>query len=175
MSKLNQSLELRQLQQQQLKQVSRAKAKAAYDLRQAQKYSNEAIWCAWFDGSAHPNPGACGAGVVLRAPDGRVWEWHRSLGWGNSSEAEYQALILALEMALPLVMADACQELLVLGDSRVVLDDVRLPSERSAPSLRHWHQLANTAMAAYPKLELRWLPRHRNADADRLSQRFRAV
>lgn len=157
---------------QQSKQVSRALAKAAYDLKQRQKYGNDTIWCAWFDGSAHPNPGACGAGVVLRSPNGRRWEWHQGLGHGNSSEAEYQALILALERALPLVMADVCQSLLVLGDSRVVLDDVRLESTVSAPSLRHWHQRARGLMAFYPKIELRWLPRHRNAEADRLSQRF---
>lgn len=157
---------------QQSKQASRALAKAAYDEKQKRKYGNDKIWCAWFDGSAHPNPGACGAGVVLRAPDGRRWEWHQSLGYGSSSEAEYQALILALERALPLVMADACQSLLALGDSRVVLDDVCLESAVSAPSLRLWHQRARDVMALYPELELRWLPRHRNAEADRLSQRF---
>ncbi len=161
------------MKQRQAKQASRAVAKASFDLKQRKKYGDDTIWCAWFDGSAHPNPGTCGAGVVLRAPDGRRWEWHRRLGSGNSSEAEYQALILALELAFPLVMADACRSLLVLGDSRVVLDDVRMDSEASAPSLRHLRQRARGVMALYPELELRWLPRHRNAEADRLSQRFR--
>lgn len=170
---MNQNLTPQHLQKRLSKQASRAAAKAAYDLKQRNKYGNDTIWCVWFDGSAHPNPGTCGAGVVLRAPDGRRWEWHRRLGQGNSSEAEYQALILALELAFPLVMTDACRSLLVLGDSRVVLDDVRVDSAVSAPSLRHWHQRARDVMARYPELELRWLPRHRNAEADHLSQRFR--
>lgn len=155
--------------QQHDKELSRAQAKAAYEEKQRNKYGNDRIWCAWFDGSAAPNPGTCGAGVLLRAPDGRRWEWQRKLGYGNSSEAEYQALIMALELAHPIVMADPYRSLLVLGDSRVVIDDVALDASKSAGSLRHLHQRARELIATYPELELRWLPRHRNVEADRLA------
>jgi ribonuclease HI len=76
--------------------------------------SNPALWLAWFDGSARPNPGRLGIGGVLRHPDGQLFEHCAAAGHGDSNEAEYLALIAVLEMALQLNAAP----LIVCGDSR---------------------------------------------------------
>lgn len=150
-----------------------AQTKAAHDLKQRRKYDDPQRWCVWFDGSARPNPGACSLGVVLRAPDGRRWQVYRDLAYGDSSYAEYQALIAALDLAKTHIDDTGKVGLLVLGDSRVVLDDVQTKQMQSITSLRHWHDMVHarlTQLRTRWPVELRWVPRHRNREADGLSR-----
>jgi ribonuclease HI len=134
--------------------------------RQARHDGKPTAWRAWFDGSAHPNPGDCGIGALLLGPSGQRVELSQAAGYGNSSEAEYRALIAVLESA---VQNDA-HGLTVYGDSKVVIDDVNGSDFAAAVSLR---ELRTTALALIAKLRdvtLRWVPRHKNGQADALSQ-----
>jgi ribonuclease HI len=128
-----------------------------------------ASWLAWFDGATHPNPGKMGIGGVLRSPAGALTEISFMAGLGDSSEAEYLALIAVLQAAL----AVRAEKLLIHGDSRVVLDDVQAQS--GAPALRTQREQARQLLAQLAAqataVTLRWIPRHRNAAADALSQR----
>lgn len=123
-------------------------------------------WRAWFDGSAHPNPGRCGIGGLLTGPGGVRREIARGAGFGNSSEAEYRALIAVLQEALHL----GARDLAVYGDSQGVIDDVKGQEARAAPSLRALRAEALALLAQLGEVSLRWVPRHRNAAADALSQ-----
>ena len=126
-------------------------------------------WQAWFDGSAHPNPGRLGIGALLLGPGGERLEISRRAGTGNSSEAEYLALIALLEAAQTVQP----RALLVHGDSRVVIDDVNGAAEkrdRGAKGLEALRTQARALIAQLDAVTLRWVPRHRNGDADRLSQ-----
>ena len=124
-------------------------------------------WRAWFDGSAHPNPGRCTLGAVLEGPDGVLAELSRACGYGNSSEAEYLALIALLEAAV----AHGAGALVVHGDSQVVIDDINSPDCAGAPSLAGYRARARALLARLPGATLRWIPRHKNTRADALSQR----
>jgi len=124
-------------------------------------------WRAWFDGSARPNPGRCGLGAVLEGPAGQRCELSIDGGHGNSSEAEYRALNAVLRAAID----HGATELLVLGDSQVVIDDVHAPEGASAPALHALRSEALALLARLPQARLRWIPRHKNAQADALSQR----
>lgn len=124
-------------------------------------------WRAWFDGSAHPNPGRCGIGALLTGPAGEHHEISQPAGYGNSSQAEYLALIAVLEAALAL----GARGLTVHGDSRVVIDDVNGPEPAGAPSLRDYRRRAQALLGRLDGACLRWLPRHKNGAADALSQR----
>jgi len=124
-------------------------------------------WRAWFDGSARPNPGRCGLGAVLEGPAGQLVELSLDSGYGNSSEAEYRALSAVLRAAIE----HGATDLVVLGDSRVVIDDVNAPDCASAPALRPLRAEALALLAQLPQARLRWIPRHKNARADALSQR----
>lgn len=124
-------------------------------------------WRAWFDGSAHPNPGQCGIGGVVTGPDGQRIEISRAAGYGNSSEAEYQALIAVLRAA----SEAGADDLTVYGDSQGVIDDVLGPAGAGAVSLGALRAVARALMAGIPKVALRWVPRHKNPQADALSQR----
>ena len=141
----------------------RAEARA----RQARRHDGApSTWRAWFDGSARPNPGRCGIGARLEGPGGAV-EIAQAAGYGNSSEAEYRALIALLETAV----ARGVSSLTVYGDSQVVIGDVSGPDALAAPSLHAYRATARALMARIDGLALRWVPRHKNAQADALSQR----
>src|SRR5471032_173853 len=136
-------------------------------LKQARGLAPPGAWLAWFDGSAHPNPGRLGIGALLCGPAGERIEISRRAGHGNSGEAEYLALLALLEAAV----AYRPPLLVVCGDSQVVINDVKLaPSSTGAIGLEAHRARALQLMAQLDSVSLRWIPRHRNGDADRLSQ-----
>jgi len=150
------------------REAVRAAEKAAAAARRAARYDSQpTAWRAWFDGSARPNPGRCGIGALLEGPDGVRVELAHPAGHGNSSEAEYRALIALLEAAV----AHGARDLTIHGDSRVVIDDVNGPDLYAAPALAAYRARVHTLLAHLPDTRLRWVPRHRNAAADALSQR----
>ena len=144
----------------------RALAEAAL-ARRAKADGATPAWRAWFDGSARPNPGRCGIGAVLAGPGGVRIELSRDAGYGNSSEAEYLALLAVLEAAVE----HGVPALAILGDSQVVIDDVQAPDSASAAALRPYRERARALLARLPGTTLRWIPRHKNLEADALSQR----
>jgi ribonuclease HI len=148
--------------------ATRAAGKAqALAARKARHDGPPTAWRAWFDGSAHPNPGRCGIGGVLKGPLGEHVEISQPAGHGNSSEAEYRALIAILEAAAHA----GAHPLTVYGDSQVVVDDVNGSDADAAPSLRAHRAAALALIAQLPVVTLRWVPRHKNPEADALSQR----
>lgn len=144
---------------------------AAATARTALHAGAPTAWRAWFDGSARPNPGRCGIGGLLRGPSGELVELSRDAGHGNSSEAEYLALIAVLEAAL----AHAAWPLTVYGDSQVVIGDVNGPPGQGAAALQPYRARVHALLARLPDVTLRWVPRHRNLEADALSQRASAA
>ena len=115
------------------REQERAAARAARKVRPA--FRDAAAWHAWFDGSAHPNPGKIGIGGVLESPDGDVVKISARAGHGDSCEAEYLALIAVLEAAVSRKPAPA--KLVIHGDSQVVIEDVLRDEASSAPALSH--------------------------------------
>lgn len=167
---LDERLALRQADQARLQARDERNAALAA-MRQARHLGPPAAWRAWFDGSAHPNPGRCGIGALLLGPGGTSVEISQAASYGNSSEAEYRALIAVLEAALDAGAAD----LAVYGDSRVVIDDVNGPALYAAASLEEYRSAAHALLAQLGRVTLRWIPRHKNAAADALSQRAAAI
>jgi len=149
--------------QQAARRLASAAAAAA---RHQRAPSGQRAWQAWFDGSARPNPGRCGLGGLLAGPDGQRIALSLDGGHGNSSEAEYRALIAVLRAAL----AHGACDVAIHGDSQVVVDDVNGPDVASAPSLRDYRSAALSLLARLPGASVRWIPRHKNGDADALSQ-----
>jgi ribonuclease HI len=125
------------------------------------------FWQAWFDGSALPNPGRIGIGVVLIAPDGRREEKSALLNAsGCNNEAELHALCAALEMAA----AAGASRLLLHGDSDVALRYVRGPDSTRIVRLCLLVAKARDWLRRFDEVQLVWVPRHRNREADRLSR-----
>jgi len=144
---------------------------AALAARRLRQEGVPTAWRGWFDGSAKPNPGRCGIGARLLGPNGAVLELAQAAGYGNSSEAEYRALILLLEAAV----AHGSTPLTVYGDSQVVIGDVNGPPAAGAVVLRPYRTRVQALLAQLPAVSLRWIPRHKNLEADALSQRASAT
>ncbi|XP_059277863.1 uncharacterized protein LOC132032067 [Lycium ferocissimum] len=78
-------------------------------------------WKMYFDGAAQRD--GAGAGVVFVTPQGEVLPYSFTLTQRCSNNvAEYQALILGLEMAVD--MKRACSELQVFSNSQLVIDQL---------------------------------------------------
>lgn len=144
---------------------------AKHAAAQAARQAPPGAWRAWFDGSAHPNPGRLGIGALLLGPAGERVEISRRAGHGNSGEAEY----LALEALLEAALAAQPPVLAIYGDSQVVIGDVA-PQARAGAGAKGLEPHRERVLAMLGKLEesgrvtLHWVPRHRNGEADRLSQ-----
>lgn len=151
--------------------ASARRDRSAADIaRRALRDAASTPWRAWFDGSARPNPGRCTIGGVVLGPNGERAEIARAAGFGCSSEAEYRALVAVLEQA----GAMGASALTVYGDSKVVIDDVRGPDYDAAPTLLPYRARVHELMSSLREVRLRWIPRHRNPEADALSQRAAA-
>lgn len=140
-------------------------------LRKARMQAPADGWRGWFDGSAHPNPGRIGIGALLCGPAGERIEISRLAGYGNSGEAEYLALVALLEAAVRM----GATGLVVHGDSQVVVNDVNLGAQavvagRGAKGLEAHRVRVMELLEPLGAVSLRWVPRHRNGEADRLSQ-----
>lgn len=126
-----------------------------------------ACWEAWFDGAALPNPGNLGLGVVLQSPAGQRFEYSmKGQGTGCSNEAELQALCAALSFA-----HDAgVRRLILSGDSDFAVSHGARRATTEVARLVVLIEQVQAWVARFDVLELRWVPRHRNGDADRLSR-----
>lgn len=150
---------------------ARAERQVAAAERRRSRDAGTTPWRAWFDGSARPNPGRCTIGGVLLGPGGTRIELSQDAGYGNSGEAEYRALIAVLEAAI----AAGADGLTVYGDSKVVIDDITGPLHDAAPALAPLRSRVSELLARCGQTHLRWIPRHRNPEADALSQRAAAA
>lgn len=127
----------------------------------------QACWQAWFDGSALPNPGRIGIGIVLMAPDGQRSEQSfvpRESGCNNEAE------LLALCAVLMLAREAGVRCLQVRGDSSIAVRYVNGLDTTRITRLLILIQRAQTLMSDFDEVALTWVPRHRNLDADALSR-----
>lgn len=118
----------------------------------------------WFDGACLGNPGPMGAGAVVEA-GGERKELSRGMGRGTNNEAEYHGLLLALRHAL----AAGANEVTVRGDSQLVLRQVEGRYAVRAPGLQPLHAEAVALLKRFRTVQIEWVPRADNADADRLA------
>lgn len=129
---------------------------------------DNSTWHAWFDGATkHTNPGIRGIGAVLKGPAGEIVEIAQEIGEGTNNEAEYCALMAVLDAAV-----DAgVQDLVVYGDSQLVIKQVNGEWLINAQALVPLCKTVIELKAQIPKVSLRWIPRQENSAADALSKR----
>lgn len=117
----------------------------------------------FFDGGCRPNPGPIEVAVVARG----VSYYFDDLGEGSNTDAEWLALINALEVAQELGETDFS----LVGDAKVVIDQANGVNKcRSPAALAHHARFAALALAAPPK-RIRWIGRNQNLAGIALAQR----
>ncbi|PXW96245.1 ribonuclease HI [Sphaerotilus hippei] len=126
----------------------------------------DGVWQATFDGTAAGGHGRLAGGGLVFAPDGTVHELGVPLpGTGCSNEAEYRALIGVLEW----LQAQGARRVIVWGDSELVVRQALGEQSGKAARLAAWRLRLQALVAGFECLDARWIPRHRNAGADRLA------
>lgn len=104
---------------------------------------------------------------MLLSPDGlRSEKSVLTGGSGCNNEAELHALAMALEMA----STAGARRLLLRGDSDVALRYVRGPDSTRIARLLALVARTRELLKRFDEVQLVWVPRHRNAAADRLSR-----
>jgi ribonuclease HI len=124
----------------------------------------EPHWTLFFDGSARSK--RAGAGVVLMDPRGEQLKYMVHLDFeATNNMAEYEALIFGLTAALSL----GVRELLVKGDSQLVIRQVRGECSCNNPQLAAYLIHVRKLEKDFDVLELQHVPREGNSAADALS------
>lgn len=117
------------------------------------------------DGGARGNPGPAAAAAVVSSPEGEVIEERAELiGEATNNVAEYKALLLGIERARTL----GATEVELVGDSELIVRQVRGEYRVKQPGLRPLHEQVNQALGAFDRWTIRHVRRAENAEADRL-------
>jgi ribonuclease HI len=116
----------------------------------------------FFDGGCRPNPGPMEAAVVSR---GRA-HIRTDLGHGDNNEAEWLALLYAIELA----QAASAGDVLLIGDSALVVEQARGQRCRS-PHLQPYLDRFRIAAAGFARVRLKQVPRSKNLAGIALARR----
>ena len=117
------------------------------------------------DGGARGNPGPAAIAAVVAEPDGElVEESSESIGSATNNVAEYRALLLGIERARAL----GADELELVGDSELVVRQVRGEYRVKDAALRELHSRAREALAEFERWSIRHVRREANERADQL-------
>lgn len=119
------------------------------------------------DGGSRGNPGPAGYGAVVKdAETGEVLaERSEGLGIATNNLAEYQGLIAGLEAAAELG-ASTVEAML---DSKLVVEQLSGRWKIKNATLQPLAQRARELVAGFDRVRFEWIPRARNAHADRLA------
>ncbi|MBP3980219.1 MAG: ribonuclease HI family protein [Gammaproteobacteria bacterium] len=124
-------------------------------------------WTIYCDGSAVPNPGRMGLGVVLCAPDGTRHQLSQATHTtGCNNEAELRALLLALGE----LQARGASALRVYSDSSILVEQLGGAAARPIARLQDLLDQARTLLQSFGPVQWQWIPRHRNTEADALAR-----
>ncbi|MDP2656289.1 MAG: ribonuclease HI family protein [bacterium] len=117
------------------------------------------------DGGARGNPGPAGIGAVVHDLETDIVHEHKKyIGETTNNQAEYKALIMALESAKEL-SADEVQCFL---DSELVVKQMRKEYKVKDPGLQKLFIQAYNLTTAFKKVTFSHIPREKNKHADRL-------
>ena len=120
-----------------------------------------------FDGASRGNPGPGGSAAVLYGADGTIssycYKYHGAPVTNNV--AEYVGLVIGLKMAL----AAGLLELVVEGDSKLVIEQVFGNWKCRHPNILPLFEEALALKKQFETIDGRWIPRAKNVDADRFS------
>lgn len=119
----------------------------------------------YIDGASRGNPGESGIGVLVIHPDGNRKEIRKHIGRGTNNEAEYKALIAALGY----LVTEGTSEVKIHTDSQLVASQMNGLWRVKDPKLRILHSEAKKLASSLPTLEIEYIPREKNAEADGLA------
>ncbi len=117
------------------------------------------------DGGSRGNPGPAAIAAVVSDADGEVVDSAGTvIGRATNNVAEYRALLFGIERAAAL----GATELDLVGDSELIVKQVRGEYKVKDPNMKPLHAAAKAALADFDDWSIRHVKRELNAEADRL-------
>ena len=114
------------------------------------------------DGGARGNPGPAGIGIVIKSGHETVASFGRYIGETTNNQAEYQALVAALERALSL----GAEEVECKLDSELVVKQMRHEYKVRDLGLQPLFLAAWNLTTSFRKVSFSHIPREQNSEAD---------
>ena len=120
------------------------------------------------DGASRGNPGAAAIGAIIKDEQGRlVASVSRRIGTATNNEAEYQALIAALEKAINL----GVKEVELNSDSELVVKQLKGRYRVKKAALKPLHQKMRQLLDSLEDFTVTHIPREQNTEADSLANK----
>ena len=117
----------------------------------------------YIDGASRGNPGESGIGILFK--DNEQYNFKKYIGIGTNNNAEYTALITALEIALK----SGLSRLKVNTDSMLVASQINGSWKVKDPEIRILFSKAKSLIEKLEDFSITHIRREFNSDADRLA------
>jgi len=119
------------------------------------------------DGASRNNPGESGAGVSIMQHGLPLEGIARYLGTTTNNIAEYSAAIIGLERAVQL----GASKVKLCADSELMVKQLNGQYKVKNEGLKPLHARAKELIAKIGSVEVQYIPRERNKDADALANK----
>jgi len=121
---------------------------------------------AYFDGATQGNPGSSAAGVIILDKEGNtIEELGLPLGKCTNNEAEYKALLIAVERLLEL----KASHITLVTDSELLYNQFQGTYRIKQPHLAQLHLRAREFLRQFASWKIELIPRGENKRADSLA------
>lgn len=119
----------------------------------------------YIDGAARGNPGESGIGVLIRDENGKTSEIKKYLGTRTNNQAEYTALITALESS----NEHRAKKINIYTDSLLLANQMNGLWKVKHPEISVLNKKAKELLKNFKEVTIRHIPRELNREADRLA------
>jgi ribonuclease HI len=119
----------------------------------------------YIDGAARGNPGESGIGVLIKDETGKTSEIKKYLGTRTNNQAEYTALITALESS----NEHRGKKINIYTDSLLLANQMNGLWKVKHPEISVLNKKAKELLKNFKEVTIRHIPRELNGEADRLA------
>ncbi len=122
----------------------------------------------WVDGAARGNPGPASIAAIIKGEDGEILaRISQRIGITTNNQAEYQALIAALEKAISL----GIRHVYVNSDSELMVKQLNGKYRVKNAHLKPLYQKVIQLQSSLETFTIRHIPREQNREADKLANK----
>ena len=125
---------------------------------------NRVIICA--DGASLGNPGPAAIGATIKDEQGKlIAHISQRIGRATNNQAEYRAIIAALEEATRL----GVKQVKINSDSQLVVRQINGEYRVKKAALKPLHQQVKKLLSSLDSFTITYIPRQQNQEADKLA------
>jgi len=124
------------------------------------------------DGAAAPNPGPAAIGAIIKDEQGKLLaRISQRIGRATNNQAEYRAIIAALEKAVSL----GAKHVEVNSDSELVVKQINGKYRVKKATLKPLYQEVKRLQGLLESFAITHIPRQQNREADKLANKLLAI